>query len=151
MTMTTFISLLAGLQNQDAHLCDLADPMAPRIRHFCEPTPKSLSHTPVLIPTLGAGGGWKSSPGPGNTGAPCGVSPGGSGGEGREHRKELVSGAQLSSTAVTVPTAWGWAVWLRAEGKQDWERTAGQRRERTSRAAWTMQSFSEQAFEMEQE
>lgn len=94
---------------------------------------------------------WKSRPGPGNTDAPGGVSPAGPGGGGTEHGKELVSGAQLSSMAATISTAWGWAVQLRAEGERDWERTAGQRRERTSRAAWTMQSFSEQAFEIEQE
>lgn len=32
MTMTTFISLLAGLQNQDAHLCYMADPIAPQVQ-----------------------------------------------------------------------------------------------------------------------
>lgn len=152
MTMTTFLSLLAGLQNQDAHLCLGLTPSPPRFRHFCEPTPKSLSHTPVHMPTSRVRvGDLEKQARLGDTDAPWGVTPAGPGGGGTEHRKDLVSGAPLSSTAATISTAGGWAARLWAEGEWDWERTAGQRRERTSRAAWTMQSFSEQAFEIEQE
>lgn len=60
-----------------------------------------------------------------------------------EYRRGLVSGALMSSTAVTS----GWEARAGAEEGQEPSRGG----ERTSQAAWRMRSFSEQPFEIEQE
>lgn len=130
---------------------------SPRGSGTCELTPKSLGHTYVHMPKSGMAG--KAAQASGSTTAHSGVSamclfcgsPAGPGGECAGHREELVSGALVPSTAEMTPTASGWALGLRAEGKQGLECAAGQGREQPSRAAWTMQPFSKQPFEIEQE